>query len=55
MDDVKMVKKSNKGKIDISEFKRGLNLTTQPHINSITCNQTQEYFAVATNIGFEII
>jgi hypothetical protein len=24
-------------------------------INHITCNQTQEYFAVATNVGFEIV
>lgn len=31
------------------------NLAADQQVNHIACNQTQEYFAVATNIGFEIV
>lgn len=36
-------------------MKARFNLAADQPINHITCNQTQEYFAVATNIGFEIV
>ena len=54
-EDFKLMKRTNKGKVDSSEMKKMINLASEPHINQISCNQTQEYFAVATNVGFEII
>ncbi len=36
-------------------MKARFNLAADQPINHIACNQTQEYFAVATNIGFEIV
>ncbi len=54
-EDNRVRKRTNKGKVDVTEFKRTLNFSNDPTINHIACNQTQEYFAVATNIGFEII
>jgi hypothetical protein len=53
--DSKFRRKTNKGKIDSSDIKKMINLAGDKPINHITCNQSQEYFAVATNIGFEII
>jgi N-acetylglutamate synthase-like GNAT family acetyltransferase len=41
--------------VDVNDVKRMVNFASDPTINHITCNQTQEYFAVATHIGFEII
>ena len=49
------MRKTVKGKIDSSDIKKHLNLASEPPINIITTNQTQEYFAVATDSGFEII
>jgi hypothetical protein len=55
MDEGRTVKKTNNGKVDSSDVKKNFPMQDEPHINHITYNQTQEYFAVATNIGFEII
>ena len=54
-DDFSLKKKTTKGKLDSTDFKRALNFSDDPQIRHITCNQSQEYFAVATSIGFEII
>ena len=53
--DIRIRKKTSKGKVDVTDIKKSVNFANDPSINHITCNQTQEYFAVATNIGFEII
>jgi hypothetical protein len=55
LDEVKYRRKTTKGKVDSADIRKHLSLADEPQINHITCNQTQEYFAVATNIGFEII
>ena len=49
------MKKTSNGKVDSSDVKKNFNMQDEPTINHITYNQSQEYFAVATNIGFEII
>jgi hypothetical protein len=36
----KIVRKTVKGKIDSSDIKRHLNLSGEPQINHIACNQT---------------
>lgn len=55
MDENKVKRKTVKGEIDSTDLKRQINTEIHPQINHITCNQTQEYFAVATSRGFEII
>ncbi len=42
----------NKG---LNGDKPGESLENQPIINSISSNQSQEYFAIATESGFEIL
>ena len=54
-DDLRVRKRTNKGKVDVTDLKKTVNFSNDPTINHIACNQTQEYFAVATNIGFAII
>ena len=41
--------------MESADIKVRFNLASDQPINHIACNQTQEYFAVATNIGFEIV
>ena len=55
LDEGKVKRKTNKGKVESSDIRRQVENLSEPKINHITCNQTQEYFAVATEIGFEII
>lgn len=49
------MRKTKKGAVESADVKVKFNLAADQQINHIACNQTQEYFAVATNIGFEIV
>jgi hypothetical protein len=55
LEDFKEVRKTKKGAVESADVKARFNLANDQQINHISCNQTQEYFAVATNIGFEIV
>ena len=55
-DDFRETRKTKKGLVESADIKVKFGLPEGDQaINHITCNQTQEYFAVATNIGFEIV
>ena len=49
------MRKTKKGAVESADVKAKFNLAADQQINHIACNQNQEYFAVATNIGFEIV
>lgn len=55
VEDFKEIRKTKKGSVESADVKARFNLAADQPINHIACNQTQEYFAVATNIGFEIV
>jgi hypothetical protein len=54
-DEFRDKRKTKKGEVESADVKAKFNLSSDYPINHIACNQTQEYFAVATNIGFEIV
>ena len=54
-EDFRDVRKTTKGEVKSSDIKARFNLAADQQVNHIACNQTQEYFAVATNVGFEIV
>jgi|LauGreDrversion4_2_1035121.scaffolds.fasta_scaffold302915_1 hypothetical protein len=49
------IRKTKKGLVESADVKAKFNLAEDKPVNHITCNQPQNRFAVATNIGFEII
>ena len=49
------IRKTKKGLVESADVKAKYNLDQDKPVNHITCNQPQNRFAVATNIGFEII
>ena len=49
------VRKTKKGEVESADVKAKYHLEKDKPVNHITCNQPQNRFAVATNIGFEII
>ena len=55
IEEFKEVRKTKKGAVESADVKARFGLAADQPINHIACNQTQEYFAVATNIGFEIV
>ena len=48
-------RKTKKGRVESADVKAKFNLEQDKPINQISCNQPQNRFAVATNIGFEIV
>ena len=55
IEEFKETRKTKKGAVESADIKAKFNLANDQPINHIACNQTQEYFAVAPNIGFEIV